>query len=54
MSPDRSPIGHIWDELDRHVRARLNQPASLAQLQAALLQEWNNLPSKLFIGALGP
>lgn len=54
MSPDLSPIEHIWDELDRRVRARLNQPANLAQLQAALLQEWNNPPSTLFVGTLGP
>ena len=42
MSPDLSPIEHIWDELDRRVRA--NQPTNLPQLQATLLQEWNNLP----------
>ena len=45
MSPDLSPIEHIWDELDRRVRARPNQPTNLPQLQATLLQEWKNLPN---------
>ena len=39
MSPDLSPIKHIWYELDIRVRARLNQPTNLPQLQATLLQE---------------
>ena len=43
MSPDLFPIEHIWDVLDRRVRARPNQPTNLPQLQATLLQEWNNL-----------
>ena len=47
MSPDLSPIEHIWDELDRRVRARPNQPTNLPQLQATLLQEWNNLPNNI-------
>ena len=47
MSPDLSPIEHIWDKLDRRVRARPNQPSNLPQLQATLLQEWNNLPNNI-------
>ena len=47
MSPDLSPIEHIWDELDRRVRARPNQSTDLPQLQATLLQEWNNLPNNI-------
>ena len=47
MSPDLSPIEHIWDELDRRVRAHPNQPTNLPQLQATLLQEWNNLPNNI-------
>ena len=51
MSPDFSPIEHIWDELDRRVRARPNQPTNLPQLQATLLQdqEWNNLPNNIVL-----
>ena len=50
MSPDRSLIEHIWDELDRHVRARPYQPTNLPQLQETLLQEWNNLPNNIIRG----
>ena len=47
MSPDLSPIEHISDKLDRRKRARPNQPTNLPQLQATLLQEWNNLPNNI-------
>ena len=47
MSPDFSPIEHIWDELDRRVRARPNQPTNIPQLQATLLHGWNNLPNNI-------
>ena len=30
MPPDLLPIEHIWDVLDRHLLARLYQPANLA------------------------
>ena len=42
-SPDLSPIGQVWDLLDRHVR-RPVQPQTLHQLQQALVQEWNKIP----------
>lgn len=44
LSSDLSPIEHIWDELDRRVRRRPNHLQSLAELEQALIQEWNNLP----------
>ena len=47
MSPDLSQIEHIWDELDRRVCGRPNKPTNLPQLQATLLQEWNNLPNNI-------
>ena len=42
-SPDLSPIEHLWDEMDRRVRGRRNAPATLDQLRAALLEEWDNI-----------
>lgn len=41
LSPDLSPIEHLWDALDR--RVRLRQPATLRQLTAILREEWNNI-----------
>ena len=43
-SPDVSPIEHLWDELDRHVRRRRNVPQTLGQMRRALQEEWNNIP----------
>jgi transposase len=42
-SPDLSPIEHLWDEMDRRVRGRQNAPATLDQLRAVLLEEWDNI-----------
>lgn len=44
MSPDLSPIEHVWDVLDRRIRRRPVQPQTLRQLEQVLIQEWNNLP----------
>lgn len=43
-SPDMSPIEHLWDDLDRRVRKRPNPPSNVAQLTAALIEEWGNIP----------
>ena len=43
-SPDLNPIKHLWDNLDRRVRRRLNPPNNVNELRAALLEEWNNIP----------
>ena len=45
---DLNPIEHIWDELDRRVRSRPNQPATLADLRIALRTEWNRMPQGVF------
>ena len=46
-SPDLNPIEHIWDELDRRVRSRPNQPTTLGDLKIALRAEWNRMPQGL-------
>lgn len=43
-SPDFSPIEHLWDELNRQVRRRPQQPESVAQLTQALQEEWQRIP----------
>ena len=45
-SPDLNPIEHLWDALDRRVRKRVNVQNNVAQLQLALIQEWNNIPQR--------
>lgn len=46
LSPDMSPIEHIWDMLKRRVYARVNPPENLAQLRQALIEEWDNIPQR--------
>jgi transposase len=45
-SPDLSPIEHLWDKMDRRVRGRRNAPATVDQLGAVLLEEWDNIPMR--------
>ena len=44
QSPDLNPIEHLWDELERRVRARPLRPQNATQLFAALKEEWRNIP----------
>ncbi|KAJ8888220.1 hypothetical protein PR048_007707 [Dryococelus australis] len=44
LSPDLNPIQHIWEELDRRVRARQARPKSIAQLMEWLQEEWRRIP----------
>jgi hypothetical protein len=43
LSPDLSPIAHVWDELGRGVRHRQIPPETLQNLRDALVHEWNNI-----------
>jgi transposase len=40
QSPDLNPIKHIWDELDRRLRARHKHPTSVPDLTNGLVAEW--------------
>ena len=51
--PDLNPIKHLWDALDRRVRKRVNVPNNIAQLQLALIQEWNNIPQRTIDNLVG-
>ena len=44
MSPDLSPIEHVWDILGKRVRIRIPQPRTLGKLGAALQEEWGRIP----------
>uniref|UniRef100_A0A673XR76 Tc1-like transposase DDE domain-containing protein n=1 Tax=Salmo trutta TaxID=8032 RepID=A0A673XR76_SALTR len=42
-SPDINPIEHVWDLLDRRVRARAIPPRNVRELAGALVEEWGNI-----------
>ncbi|CDQ81397.1 unnamed protein product [Oncorhynchus mykiss] len=42
-SPDLNPIEHVWDLLDRRVRARAIPPRNVRELADALVEEWGNI-----------
>jgi transposase len=42
-SPDLNPIEHVWDLLDRRVRARAIPPRNVQELASALVEEWGNI-----------
>ena len=48
VSPDLSPIEHVWDEMESMLRRQPNQPTTLPQLAQALDQIWNNIPQATF------
>ncbi|KAJ8894654.1 hypothetical protein PR048_007318 [Dryococelus australis] len=43
QSPDLNPIEHLWDELDRRVKARQVRPKSIVQLMEWLQEEWRRI-----------
>ncbi|KAL0151306.1 hypothetical protein M9458_053497 [Cirrhinus mrigala] len=44
QSPDLNPIEHLWDELERRLKARPSRPTSVCDLTNALLEEWSKIP----------
>jgi hypothetical protein len=53
LSPDLNPIEHLWDELGRRVRMRVNPTESIDQLQRELTDEWNNIPQAFVMRLIG-
>ena len=53
LSPDLSPIEHLWDELGKRVRHRQNPPETLHKLHEALVHEWNNIPQPFIQWLIG-
>ncbi|GFX84974.1 transposable element Tcb2 transposase [Trichonephila clavipes] len=46
-SSDLNPIEHVWDMLGRRIAARPRPPATVRDLEIALLEEWNSIPQSL-------
>ncbi|GFS88151.1 transposable element Tcb2 transposase [Trichonephila clavipes] len=46
-SHDLSPIEHVWDMLGRRIDARPRPPATVQDLEIALLEVWNSIPQSL-------
>ncbi|KAJ8883801.1 hypothetical protein PR048_015656 [Dryococelus australis] len=44
QSPDLNSIEHLWNELNRRMRARQARPKSIAQLMDWLQEEWRRIP----------
>jgi transposase len=53
LSPDLTPIEHLWDKLGRRVRHRQNQPETLQELRDPLVHEWNNIPQAFIQRLIG-
>ena len=47
-SPDCKPIEHMRDELGRRLRQRPHAPNTVDELAQALLEEWNNIPRRVY------
>ena len=47
QSPDLNPIEHIWDELERRLRAGPICPTSVPILTKALVAEWKQVPAAM-------
>ncbi|KAJ8303830.1 hypothetical protein KUTeg_018623 [Tegillarca granosa] len=48
VSPDLSPIEHVWDEMERRLHHLPNQPVTLQGLAQELDQIWNSIPQAFF------
>ena len=48
QSPDLNHIDHLWDELERRLRARPKYPPSVPDLTNAVVAEWKQVFAAIF------
>jgi transposase len=48
QSPDLNPIEHLWDELERRIRAKKNHPKNLGELEALLQECWSEISHEVY------
>jgi transposase len=53
LSPDLSPIEHVWDELGTRIRHRQIPPETPEELCDALVHEWKNITQAFIQGLVG-
>jgi hypothetical protein len=53
LSPELSPIEHLWHELGRRIRHRLNPPETPQEMRDALVHEWKNIPQAFIQRLIG-
>lgn len=51
-SPDLNPIEHLWDQLGRAVRKRVDDRTTLEGLRDLLIQEWNAIPQRNIVNLI--
>lgn len=44
VSPDMSPIEHLWDEMERRLRHLPHPPVTLPEVGQSLINIWNTIP----------
>ena len=49
VSPDLSPLEHLWDVMERCLRRRSVEPANHQQLAQALQELWNAIPQRQIV-----
>lgn len=45
QSLDLNPTEHLWDVLERRLRARSHHSSSLPELADAVVSEWKQIPN---------
>ena len=48
QSPDLNPIEHIWDELERNIRSRKENPKNINELEAFLQESWLQISNSIY------
>ena len=51
ISPDMNPIEKVWRRMRNSLLKRVHQPTTRAQMQQAMLEEWDAIPQE-FINRL--
>ena len=48
QSLDLNPIKHLWDEMERRLRDRPNNPTPVPNHTNALVADWKQVPAAMF------